>query len=64
MTDLIKLKEILDNQQERGVREGIWERTEYIEQRVGNKDIDIIIENMKIGFTFNKKGRFKGIYNI
>ena len=62
MSDLCKLKEILDNQAKRGIKSGDWPKLEYEEERIMDS-ICIKIEVEKIGFCFTKNGRLIGIYN-
>jgi hypothetical protein len=61
-TDLEKMKEILDNQAERGIKSGNWNRLEYEIENV-DSDITLKIPNVNIGIVFSKKGRLLGIYN-
>lgn len=62
MSDLSKMKEILGNQQKKGIESGDWKRLDY---RIGktDEDITLIINNLKIGFVFTFRGRLIGIYN-
>jgi len=64
MSDLTKLKEILNNQAERGIKSGDWKRLDYKEDSLDLKEFDITlrIENVEIGFVFTKRGRLLGIY--
>ena len=64
MSDLTKLKEILDNQQPKGVKAG-WEQLGgyRIERDNMEKEINLSIDNVCVGFVFTLRGRLKGIYN-
>lgn len=59
MTDLQKLKEVLDNQAERGIKELGYDRLAYTME---GKDM-LYISSLRIGFVFTKGGRLLGIYN-
>ena len=62
MTHLKMLKEILDNQKERGIKTGDWKRCEY--DVVESPDcITVHISSVEVGFSFTLKGRFEGIFN-
>ncbi len=70
MSDLSKLKEILDNQAERGIRSGNWDRLDYKEQRrtakesgISEDSITLTIEALEVGFAFTIRGRLLGMYN-
>lgn len=64
MTDLEKLKAILDNQQERGVASGDWNRCEYEEWKDNANGRQMInVPADKVEFIFNRNGRFVGIVN-
>ncbi len=69
MTDLEKLKEILDNQYDKTIKTGDWDKVKgnYFECNAeysnGKNGKRLIIEALSIGFTFTKSGRFVGIYN-
>lgn len=63
MSDLEKLKEILDNQAERGIRTDGLERCDYeIEELYGR--LRLAINSREIAFVFTRNGRFMGIYNL
>jgi hypothetical protein len=62
MSDLTKLKEILDNQAERGINSGDWNRALYRTEKT-EAGIYIHIHSDDVGFAFTKKGRFVGISN-
>jgi len=65
MSDLSKLKEILDNQAERGIKSGDWPRLEY-EQRAHDDELGgtrLVIDTLQVGFCFSKNGRLLGAYN-
>ena len=62
MTDIEKLKEVLLNQQERGIKSRDWDECEaVIEERHGRKHLRI--ESLKVTFVFTKSGRFIGAFN-
>ena len=61
MTDLQKLKSILDNQQERGIQSGDWDRMDDYYMSDSNKLL--IINTASLSFRFTSKGRFIGISN-
>lgn len=64
MTHLEMLKEILEGQQERGIREGNWERTDYTKDKgIFHGSTEINIPSSKIVFVFNRNGRFVGMLN-
>jgi len=62
MSDLTKLREILDNQAERGIKSGDWDRLTYI-QTNNSEGIDLDIGSVCVGFRFSSEGRLLGIYN-
>ena len=61
MTDLQKIISVLDNQQERGIKSGDWDR---LDDYIVSKDNTTVELNssVRIGFCFTKNGRFKGIF--
>ncbi len=61
MTDLQKLKSLLDNQQEKGIKSGKWDRVDDYYQ--GDDSRDLTINSVEISFKFTSKGRFIGICN-
>lgn len=61
MTDLTKLKEILENQAERGIKSGDWERLCYTVTT--DQGFSVVIDSIKIGFLFSERGRLIGIWN-
>ena len=61
MTDLQKLKSILDNQQEKGIKSGDWDRVDDYYMSDNNKRLSI--ESVSVIFRFTSKGRFVGICN-
>lgn len=63
MTDLKKLKEVLENQQERGIQKGDYSRAVYVE-KTDERGTYLSIDCEQIGFRFNKNGRFVGIFNF
>jgi len=64
MSDLTKLKEILDNQQQKGVKSGDWKQLDYIVRKNETcKDITLTIINIQVGFVFTLRGRLIGMYN-
>lgn len=65
MSDLTKLKEVLDNQAERGIRRGDWDRCEYkvVGDNGDSGNHRLEIASLSIGFIFSPRGRFIGIYN-
>lgn len=63
MSDLSKLKEILDNQAERGIKSGDWPRLEYQQILLRGEEIKLEIKNLEIVFCFSERGRLIGAYN-
>ena len=63
MTDLAKLIEVLDNQQERGIRTNDWQRCTYKITEGEGRLIRLAIDNLRIAFVFTRGERFVGIYN-
>lgn len=63
MTDLEKLKEVLLNQAQRGIDSGEWPECEATTEKAENDQTILKIETVKIGFVFNRNGRFVGIFN-
>ena len=62
LTDLQKLKEVLLNQIERGIKTGDWPEAEATITR-GDFDYHLKIESARVVFVFNRNQRFKGIFN-
>ena len=62
MSDLDKLKAILDHQAERGIRSGKHERLSYYEVNF-SEGTDLKIPSLKVGFQFSLNGRLLGAYN-
>ena len=62
MSDLDKLKAILDHQAERGIRSGKYERLSSYEVKF-SEGTDLKIPNLKVGFQFSRAGRLIGAYN-
>jgi len=62
MTDLQKLKEVLLNQAERGIKNGDWPEAEATITRE-DSDYHLKIESAKVVFVFNRNQRFKGVFN-
>ena len=65
MSDLTKLKEVLDNQKKRKiVKSAEWNPLDYgIVKNTEDKDITLKIYSEQIGFVFTLKGRLIGMYN-
>jgi hypothetical protein len=65
MSDLTKLKEILDHQSPKGVKSGDWHKLEYTQRKNADDGygVTMAIDNIQIGFVFNRKGRLVGMYN-
>jgi len=61
-SDYCKLIEILSNQAPTGVKSGDWLPIELKVDLQGRRRI-LHLENHEIGFSFNSKGRFEGIFN-
>ena len=65
MSDLTKLKEILDNQQQKGVKSGDWKQLDYkIVKDEENKEITLIIDSIDVGAVFTLRGRLIGMYRF
>ena len=61
-TDFKKMLEILSNQSPKGIKSGNWPKIEFeIEDRKHCKIIHV--NSDEVGFSFNSKGRFEGIFN-
>ena len=63
MSDLTKLKEILENQAECGIKSGDWDRLNYTLSGGTDEGAILMIEAVHIGFHFSRSGRLIGIYN-
>ena len=63
MSYLMKLKEILENQAERGIESGDWDRLNYTLSAGIDEGAIVMIEAVHIGFHFSRSGRLIGIYN-
>ncbi len=64
MSDLSKLKTILNNQAKKTVKSGDWLPLEYEVSRYNKKeDRKLVISGLQIGFYFTESGRLLGIYN-
>lgn len=64
MSDLTKLKEILNNQNDQQKKLGDWDRIDYrIDKSTYPKSYRILkINNFGIGFVFNSRGRLIRAY--
>lgn len=62
LTDLEKLKEVLLNQAEHGIKTNDWPEAEATITRESS-DYHLEIESAKVVFVFNRNQRFKGIFN-
>jgi hypothetical protein len=63
MSDLSKLKKILDNQTEQEFKSGDWPRLEYKEKHHKEEGIRLVIDSLQVGFFFSERGRLIGAYN-
>lgn len=64
LTDLEKLKEVLLNQAERGIKSGDWTELEAEQSRNGgDKLLTLEIKNLEVTFVFTLRGRLIGAYN-
>lgn len=61
-SDLSRLKDILENQAERGISSGDWTRLES-ELRETPTGYELVISSMCIGFAFSSRGRLLGMFN-
>ena len=61
MTDLDKLKSILDNQAERGIKSGDWDRLDYTVST--GDEAAVIIDSVQVGFRFTSAGRLIGMWH-
>jgi hypothetical protein len=65
MTDLEKLKEILNNQDGNAVWSGNWERLSFEEKpSTQENNILLIIDSLEVGFSFSKNGHLIGAFNF
>ncbi|MCK4359159.1 MAG: hypothetical protein KAW92_10550 [Candidatus Cloacimonetes bacterium] len=65
MSDLSKLKEVLENQQKKSIRSGGWKRLDYsVDRDEVSKEITLIIDAIDVGVVFTLKGRLIGIYRF
>jgi hypothetical protein len=62
MSDLEKLKEVLDNQAERGIRDGYWVALDYTEKKQDGT-VTLQLERLGVDFVFSTKGRLLGMSN-
>lgn len=62
MTDLQKLKEVLENQAERGIKNGDWNDLKFEVKQKGSQ-IELTIPSVSVGFCFTSQGRLLGIFN-
>lgn len=63
MSDLSTLKGIIENQVEKGIRNGDWPRHRYSVSKIDVHHFRLKIEDLQVGFVFSRKGRFIGAYN-
>ena len=64
MTDRIKLQQVLINQSPKGIKSQDWQDIRGFETTANEQGgIDVRIPSLSIGFVFDKKDRFVGIYN-
>ena len=63
MSDLSKLKEVLDNQAERGITSGDWDRLTYLVEKSTDGEPVLKLHDLAVGFVFTKAGRLIGAYN-
>ena len=61
MSDFTKLKEVLENQAERGIKSGNWLELTYFIER--GTDITLTVPLIKVDFVFTLKGRLIGMFN-
>jgi hypothetical protein len=61
MSDLTKLKQILANQAERGVRD--WGELSHAAIQTKKGEVTLEIKSLQVGFVFSKNGRLLGAYN-
>lgn len=65
MSNFKKFKEILDDQEIKGIKSQDWEGLKDYKIVIDNKDIIIYLDSVDIGMVFNKKtGKLKGIFNF
>lgn len=66
MSDLSKLKEILGNQQKKGIESGDWKQLNYrvVNRDEVNKEITLIIDAIDVGVVFTLKESLIGIYRF
>lgn len=62
MSDLSKLKEVLQTQQQKGIKSGDWKPLHYTTTKDADS-ITISIESLEVGFSFSLRGRLQGIFN-
>ena len=63
MSDLTKLKEILENQAKRGIKSGDWKRLDYRSDFDTDDGWTLRIDSLQVGFQFSKHGRLIGMWN-
>ena len=62
MTDLQKLKSILDNQAERGIKSGDWK--DLSDFRMEENNTHLVLNCVQVAFCFTKNGRLIGMGNL
>lgn len=62
ITDLTKLKEILENQAERGIESGEWDRLDST--ATTDQGFNVCIDSIRMGFRFSDRGRLIAMWTI
>ena len=60
--DLQTLKDVLDNQAERGIKSGDYDELSY-ETKRADKCTELKVSSLKVAFVFSQRGRLIGAYN-
>lgn len=58
-----QLIDLLESQKQKTVKSTDWRKLDYIIKKMSDGGTDVRIENVEIGFSFDKNGKFEGIYN-
>lgn len=58
-----QLIDLLNSQKQETVGKRNWHKLDYTIDKMFNGDTKVTIENVEIGFVFDKNGKFEGIYN-
>lgn len=65
MTSKKLLLELIRRQKKNAYLSGNWDKLEVKEQEgVVKGSVNVVIDSANVGFTFDKNGRFEGIFNF